>query len=44
MNPDRYVFRIRKGKFLRCLVTTKGIVENLTKIEQIFWMDRGLRD
>jgi hypothetical protein len=35
LNPEKCVFRVKKGKFLRCLVSTKGIEANLSKIEAI---------
>jgi hypothetical protein len=40
LNPEKCVFGVKKGKFLRCLVSTKGIVANPNKIEAIFRMER----
>jgi hypothetical protein len=31
LNPEKCVFRVKKGKFLRCLVSTKGIEANPIK-------------
>jgi hypothetical protein len=28
LNPEKCVFRVKKGKFLGCLVSTKGIEAN----------------
>jgi hypothetical protein len=33
LNPEKCVFRVKKGKFLGCLVSTKGIEANPSKIE-----------
>jgi hypothetical protein len=35
LNPEKYVFGVKKGKFLGCLVSTKGIEANPCKIEAI---------
>jgi hypothetical protein len=35
LNPEKCVFEVKKGKFLGCLVSTKGIEANPTKIEAI---------
>jgi hypothetical protein len=35
LNPEKYIFRVKKGKFLGCLVSTKGIEANPSKIEVI---------
>jgi hypothetical protein len=32
LNPEKCVFRVKKGKFLGCLVSTKGIEANPSKI------------
>jgi hypothetical protein len=39
LNPEKCVFRVKKGKFLGCLVSTKGIEANLNKIEAILRME-----
>jgi hypothetical protein len=39
LNPEKCVFRVKKGKFLGCLVSTKGIEANPSKIEGILWME-----
>jgi hypothetical protein len=39
LNPEKCVFRVKKGKFLGCLVSTKGIEANLSKIEAILRME-----
>jgi hypothetical protein len=39
LNPEKFVFGVKKGKFLGCLVSTKGIEANPSKIEAIFWME-----
>jgi hypothetical protein len=39
LNPEKCVFGVKKGKFLGCLVSTKGIEVNPNKIEAILWMD-----
>jgi hypothetical protein len=39
LNPEKCVFRVKKGKFLGCLVSTKGIEANPSKIEAILWME-----
>jgi hypothetical protein len=31
INPEKCVFRVKKGKFLACLVSTKGIEANSHK-------------
>jgi hypothetical protein len=35
INPEKCVLRVKKGKFLGCLVSTKGIEANPNKIEAI---------
>jgi hypothetical protein len=37
--PEKCVFRVKKGKLLRCLVSTKGIEANPNKIETILRME-----
>jgi hypothetical protein len=39
LNPEKCVFGVKKGKFLGCLVSTKGIEANPTKIEAILRME-----
>jgi hypothetical protein len=39
LNPDKCVFGVKKGKFLGCLVSTKGIEANPSKIEAILRME-----
>jgi hypothetical protein len=39
LNPDKCVFGVKKGKFLGCLVSTKGIEANPSKIEAILQME-----
>jgi hypothetical protein len=39
LNPEKCVFRVKKGKFLGCLVSTKGIKTNPSKIEAILQME-----
>jgi hypothetical protein len=39
LNPKKCVFGVKKGKFLRCLVSTKGIEANPNKIEAILQME-----
>jgi hypothetical protein len=39
LNPEKCVFRVKKGKFLGCLVSTKGIEANPRKIEAILRME-----
>jgi hypothetical protein len=39
LNPEKCVFGVRKGKFLGCLVLTKGIEAHPNKIEAILWME-----
>jgi hypothetical protein len=39
LNPDKCVFGVKKGKFLVCLVSTKGIEANPSKIEAILRME-----
>jgi hypothetical protein len=39
LNPEKCVFGVKKGKFLDCLVSTKGIEANPSKIEAILWME-----
>jgi hypothetical protein len=38
LNPEKCVFGVKKGKFLGCLVSTKGNEENPSKIEAILRM------
>jgi hypothetical protein len=35
LNPEKCIFKVNKGKFLGCLVSTKGIEANPSKIEAI---------
>jgi hypothetical protein len=39
LNPEKCVFGVRKGKFHGCLVSTKGIEANPSKIEAILRME-----
>jgi hypothetical protein len=39
LNPEKCVFGVKKGKFLGCLVSTKGIEANPSKIEPILRME-----
>jgi ribonuclease HI len=39
LNPEKCVFGVKKGKFLGCLVSTKGIEVNPSKIEAILRME-----
>jgi hypothetical protein len=39
LNPEKCVFGVKKGKFLGCLVLTKGIESNPSKMEAILWME-----
>jgi hypothetical protein len=39
LNPKKCVFRVKKGKFLGCLVSTKGIEANPSEIEAILRME-----
>jgi hypothetical protein len=39
LNPEKCVFGVNKGKFLGCLVSTKGIEANPNKIEAILRME-----
>jgi hypothetical protein len=39
LNPEKCVFGVKKGKFLGCLVSTKGIEANPHKIEAILRME-----
>jgi hypothetical protein len=39
LNPEKCVFEVKKGKFLGCLVSTKGIEANPNKIEAILQME-----
>jgi hypothetical protein len=39
LNPEKCVFGVKKGKFLGCLVPTKGIEANPSKIEAILRME-----
>jgi hypothetical protein len=48
LNPEKCVFGVKKGKFLGCLVSTKGIEANPSKIKSILRMEppnskRGLK-
>jgi hypothetical protein len=38
-NPEKCVFGVKKGKFLGCLVSTKGIEAKPSKIEVILLME-----
>jgi hypothetical protein len=40
INPEKCVFGVKKGKFLGCLVSTKGIEANPSKIEAILRMEQ----
>jgi hypothetical protein len=49
LNPEKCAFGVKKGKFLGCLVSTKGIEANPSKIKAILRMEppnskRGLND
>jgi hypothetical protein len=39
LNPEKCVFGVKKGKFLGCLVSMKGIEANPSKIEAILQME-----
>jgi hypothetical protein len=39
LNPEKCVFGVKKGKFLGCLLSTKGIEVNPNKIEAILRME-----
>jgi hypothetical protein len=39
LNPEKCVFGVKKGQFLGCLVSTKGIEANPSKIEAILRME-----
>jgi hypothetical protein len=39
LNLEKWIFRVKKGKFLGCLVSTKGSEANPSKIEVILWME-----
>jgi hypothetical protein len=39
LNPEKCIFGVKKGKFLGCLVSTKGIEANPSKIEAILRME-----
>jgi ribonuclease HI len=39
LNPEKCVFGVKKGKFLGCLISTKGIEANPNKIEAILRME-----
>jgi hypothetical protein len=39
LNPEKCVFGVKKGKFFGCLVSTKGIEANPSKIEAILRME-----
>jgi hypothetical protein len=38
LNPEKCVFGVNRGKVLSCLVSVKGIKENLDKIKAIVYM------
>jgi hypothetical protein len=38
LNPGKCVFGVKKGKFIGCPVSTRGIEANPSKIEAILWM------
>jgi hypothetical protein len=40
LNPEKCVFGVKKGKFLRCLVLTKGFEANPSKIEAILQIEQ----
>jgi hypothetical protein len=39
LNPEKCIFGVKKGKFLGCIESTKGIEANLNKIEAILRME-----
>jgi hypothetical protein len=39
LNPKKCVFGVKKGKFLGCLISAKGIKANSSKIESILRME-----
>jgi hypothetical protein len=39
LNLEKCVFGVKKGKFIGCLVSTKGIEANPSNIEAILWME-----
>jgi hypothetical protein len=39
LNPEKCIFGIKKGKILGCLISTKGIEANPSKIDAILWME-----
>jgi hypothetical protein len=39
LNPEKCVIGVKKGKFLGCLVSTKGIEANPNKIDAILWVE-----
>jgi hypothetical protein len=39
LNPEKCIFGVKKGKFLGCLLSTKGIEANLHKIEAILQIE-----
>jgi hypothetical protein len=39
LNLEKCVFGVKKGKFFGCLVSTKGIDANPSKIEAILWIE-----
>lgn len=39
LNPEKCLFEVNKGKLLCCLVSTKGIEANPSKMEDILWME-----
>jgi hypothetical protein len=40
LNLEKCVFRVKKGKFIGCLVSTKGIEANPNKIEATLWIEQ----
>jgi hypothetical protein len=43
LNPEKCVIGVKKGKFLGCLVSTKGIEANQTKLKPFFGWSRQAR-
>jgi hypothetical protein len=39
LNPKKCIFEVKKGKFLSCPVSTKGIEANPSKIDALLWME-----
>jgi hypothetical protein len=39
LNPLKCAFEVKMGKFVACLVSTKGIEANPNKINAILWME-----